>query len=72
MILTRDNATDPQTVVLAGATTGALGTGDFGFDWKAGPDLTLGYRPTPKDAWEITYFGLLDWHDVESRTTAAA
>jgi Putative beta barrel porin-7 (BBP7) len=58
--------------VLPGATTSALNTGDFGFDWKAGPDLTLGYRPTPKDAWEITYFGLLDWHDIESRTTAAA
>jgi hypothetical protein len=72
MILTRDNATDPQTVVLAGATTSALTTGDFNFDWKAGPDLTLGYRPTPKDAWEITYFGLLDWHDVQSRTTTAS
>jgi hypothetical protein len=52
--------------------TSALTTQDFDFDWKAGPDLTLGYRPTPMDAFEITYFGLIDWHDVQSRTTAAS
>src|SRR5262249_25588390 len=63
---TRDNATDPQQVAIGGKNP--ISTGDFSFDWKAGPDLTLGYRPTPMDAWEITYFGLIDWHDVKTDT----
>jgi hypothetical protein len=74
MILTRDNATNDQTVVFRGAgdVTSALSTRDFDFDWKAGPDLTLGYRPTPKDAWEITYFGLIDWNESQTVSSNGA
>src|SRR5262249_26013784 len=69
MILTRANATNPQQVGIGRHKPRT--TRRFGFDWKAGPDLTLGYRPTPMDAWEITYFGLIDWHDSRPDTGAA-
>lgn len=51
-----------QTVVTNTAGV-ALTTQDFDFDWKVGPSFVLGYRPTPKDAWELTYFGLQDFDE---------
>jgi Putative beta barrel porin-7 (BBP7) len=56
-----------QTLVNSGPPGGAVGpaesTSDLGFDWRAGPSFLLGYRPTPMDAWELSYFGINDWSD---------
>ncbi len=65
--LKRDNQTNRQDIVTSGGAT-ALNTGDFNFDWETGPRITLGYRPTKIDAWEITYFGLNSWDDRHSLT----
>ena len=65
--LWRDNETNRQDIVTSGGAT-ALNTGDFNFDWESGPRITLGYRPTKIDAWEITYFGLNSWDDKHSLT----
>jgi hypothetical protein len=67
LILTRDNQSFEQALVTqSGSGDTLLSTQDFDFVYEVGPNITLGYRPTPWDAWEITYFGLMDW---DSRTT---
>ena len=70
MALTRDNEARSQNVVLNGTMgvgTAALKADQVGFDdWSVGPSFILGYRPTPKDFWELTYFGLQDFKDTES------
>jgi hypothetical protein len=52
--------------------TSILGTQDLGFDseWVTGPRFVLGYSPTQKDAWELSYFGLQHWQDAQSVTNA--
>jgi hypothetical protein len=56
-----------QTLVNSGPPGGASGPAvsstDLDFDWQAGPSFLLGYRPTPMDAWELSYFGINDWSD---------
>jgi hypothetical protein len=58
-----------QTVVTNTDGDTILTTNDLGFDWRVGPSFLLGYRPTPKDAWEISYFGLHDWSAVRNETS---
>jgi hypothetical protein len=48
----------------SGATL--LSTNDLDFGWRAGPSFLLGYRPTPMDAWELSYFGMMDWTSQQS------
>ncbi|HEY2882255.1 MAG TPA: BBP7 family outer membrane beta-barrel protein [Pirellulales bacterium] len=69
MVLTRDNQGQNIPLVTSGGAT-ALMSGDFDFDWRVGPYITAGYRPTKKDAWELTYFGLQDWNENETVTGA--
>jgi hypothetical protein len=67
MILTRNNqATDQAVITQTGTGDTLLSTEDFGFAYEVGPSITLGYRPTPWDAWEVSYFGAMDWDTRQS------
>ncbi|MCC7083959.1 MAG: BBP7 family outer membrane beta-barrel protein [Pirellulales bacterium] len=67
MILTRNNdATNQAVVVQSGTGDTLFSTPDMGFVYEVGPSITLGYRPTPWDAWEVSYFGLTDWDSRQS------
>jgi hypothetical protein len=65
-----DNSARNQPVVLRGGATD-VATGDLGFDWRVGPSFLLGYRPTKMDAWEISYFGVLNWNSDRTPTSPA-
>jgi hypothetical protein len=66
LVLTRDNQANNQVIAFNGLTP-ALSVGDFDdFDWKGGPSFVFGYRPTPMDLWELSYFGLQDWNETLS------
>ncbi len=69
LVMTRDNETRAQTLGEDSGTP-VLSTTGFGFDWEAGPKFTLGYRPTHCDAWEVSYFGLIDWDSTQTATGA--
>jgi hypothetical protein len=69
-IVTRNNEAFNQPLASSGGDT-LLSTGDMDFAYEVGPNLTLGYRPTPWDAWEVTYFGAMDWDSRTSLTGAA-
>jgi hypothetical protein len=71
LVLTRDNQANDSIIAFDGGAP-TLSVSDFGsFDWKGGPSFILGYKPTPMDAWEISYFGLQDWNENQQRGPSA-
>jgi hypothetical protein len=59
LILTRDNASNPQTVVQTDSTGApVLTTQDLNFGWDAGPRVFFGGFLTKHSGFEVGYFGI--------------
>lgn len=64
--LTRSRPAGDATIVpLAGPGVIARGD-DYGFNWAAGPDVSIQRRTAEGNAWELRYFGALDWDAADA------
>lgn len=61
-LLLRRNVPKVETAIDVG-TGNSFGTETLDFDLDPGARFTIGYHPTPKASFELSFFGLHDWDD---------